>query len=237
VQFETAALTVNEDSGEATVFVTLSKASGDPVSVDYATTDNGTATAGADYLPINKTLSFAPGERRKSFTVTIFDNGASEPGETVELLLSNPQKAAIGSPDTAVITILDDEIVPTVQFTASSLLLVEDAITVPIEVILSAASAKPIYVDYDVQGITAGAGYDFEATSGILSFPPGSTSQSIPLKILDDLAMETTETIQLSLTAGPINAELGVPKVLQVHLVDNDSTHLYLPLVSGANAP
>jgi hypothetical protein len=237
VQFEAAALTVNEDSGEATVFVTLSKASGDPVSVDYATTDNGTATAGADYLPVKKRLTFAPEERRKSFTVTIFDNGASEPGETVELLLSNPQEAEIGSPDTAVITILDDEIVPTVQFTASSLWLDEDAITVPIEVILSSVSANPIYVDYDVQGITAGAGYDFEALPGTLAFKPGATSQSIPLKILDDLVRETNETIQLSLTEGPINAELGVPQVLQVHLVDNDSTYVYLPLVSSPNAP
>jgi len=109
VQFDTAELTVNEDSGEATVFVTLSKTSGDPVSVDYATTDNGTATAGADYLPVNKTLSFAPGERRKSFTVTIIDNGANELDETVELLLSNPQEAAIGSPEVLQVHIVDND--------------------------------------------------------------------------------------------------------------------------------
>ena len=113
----------------------------------------------------------------------------------------------------------------------------EDAITVPIEVVLSAASANPIYVDYNVQGITARAGYDFEALPGILSFKPGSTSQSIPLKILDDLELEMNETIQLSLTDGPINAELSAPQVLHVHLFDNDSTHLYLPLISGPNVP
>jgi hypothetical protein len=236
VQFESAALTVNEDGGEATVFVTLSKTSGDPVSVDYATTDNGTATAGADYLPVNKTLSFAPGERRKSFTVTIFDNGASEPGETVELLLSNPQETVMGSPDTAVITILDDEIVPTAQFTTSYLSLKEGAITVPIEVTLSAASAKPISVDYTMLGITASPGGDFRATSAILTFIPGVTSQNIPLEILDDSAIETNEKIQLSLS-GPFHAELGVPEVLNINLVDDDSTYHYLPFVSGISTP
>ncbi len=96
VQFESTNVLANENDGVATVFVTLSKATGDEVSVVYATTDEGTATDGEDYLSVNKTLTIEPGETRKSFPITLFNNGASESSETVGLLLSNPQNAEIG---------------------------------------------------------------------------------------------------------------------------------------------
>ena len=43
-----------------TFTVSLAQASGQTVSVQYATS-NGTAIAGTDYLPASGTLTFAPG--------------------------------------------------------------------------------------------------------------------------------------------------------------------------------
>ena len=230
VQFEEADVSVSEDVGEATLFVTLSKASGDEVTVIYETTNEGTATDGADFLSKSSTLIFAPGETRKSFTVTIFDNGASESSETVSLKLRDPQEAEIGTPNTALLTILDDDIEPEARFSNSSMIVNEGSGTVVVTVELSDASAKPITVDYDVEGITAVPGGDFEVDAGTLTFDPGLTSQSFSLNILEDDGQEMIESFQLTLN-GTNNAAVGEPQNLQVYIIDNDSTHIYLPFV------
>ena len=69
--------------------VSLSRASGHTVTVDYAT-GNGTATAGADYTAATGTLTFAVGETSKTIAVTVLDDDHDDGGETLTLTLSNP---------------------------------------------------------------------------------------------------------------------------------------------------
>jgi photosystem II stability/assembly factor-like uncharacterized protein len=80
-------------------------------SVDYATSD-GTANQRTDYTPASGTLSFAPGELSKSFTVLIKNNEIDDGDRTVNLTLSNPSGAVLGTPAMAVLTILDDDPTP-----------------------------------------------------------------------------------------------------------------------------
>ena len=72
--------------------VTLNRAAGHEVSVDYATED-GTAAAGADYTATSGTLTFAAGETAKTVSVPLLDDAIDEGKETMRLLLSNPQGA------------------------------------------------------------------------------------------------------------------------------------------------
>ena len=72
--------------------VTLSRAAAHDVSVDYATED-GTATAGADYTAASGTLTFAAGETAKTVSVAILDDAVDEGKETFKLKLSNPRGA------------------------------------------------------------------------------------------------------------------------------------------------
>ena len=81
-----------ESSGAIAFAVTLSAASGEAVSVDWATSD-GTAVAGTDYTAASGTLTFAPGETRKTVTVTLLDDVHDEGTETFTLVLSNPRPA------------------------------------------------------------------------------------------------------------------------------------------------
>ena len=74
--------------------VTLSRAASGPVTVDYATRD-GTAHAGADYTAATGTLSFAPGETRKTVHVTVLDDSHDEGDETMTVRLSNASGAYI----------------------------------------------------------------------------------------------------------------------------------------------
>ena len=81
-------VTVNEDAGTMTFTVTLSAASGLPVTVDFATSP-GTATAPADFTSTNGTLSFAPGVTSQTFTVSILDDTIFEQSESFTVTLSN----------------------------------------------------------------------------------------------------------------------------------------------------
>ena len=79
-----------EAAGAAVEFpVTLGRASGATVTVDYATGD-GTAVAGEDYTETTGTLTFRPGETAKTVSVPVLDDGHDEGEETFTLTLSNP---------------------------------------------------------------------------------------------------------------------------------------------------
>jgi hypothetical protein len=98
------------DSGisNATFTVTLSAASGLPVSIDFATA-NGTASAPSDYTAISATtLTFSPGEMTKTITVGINGDQNVEPDETFFVNLTNAVNATI-SRSQGVGTILNDD--------------------------------------------------------------------------------------------------------------------------------
>jgi hypothetical protein len=91
-------VTVTEGEGGGTtnaVFsVNLSAASTQTVTVNYATRNNS-ATAPADYTATSGTLTFAPGERSKTFTVPVAADCVAEGTENFFVELSNPVNATI----------------------------------------------------------------------------------------------------------------------------------------------
>jgi aryl-phospho-beta-D-glucosidase BglC (GH1 family) len=79
-----------------TFTVRLSAASTTTIQVRYATQD-GTATAGSDYVAASGTLLFAPGETEKTITITVLANTVSETEETFALILSDPTGAILSN--------------------------------------------------------------------------------------------------------------------------------------------
>ena len=69
--------------------VSLAAAAPEAVSVDWATQD-GTATAGSDYVAANGTVSFAPGEISKTVSVVVNGDAVAEGDENFAINLSNP---------------------------------------------------------------------------------------------------------------------------------------------------
>ena len=63
------------------------------VTVDYRTTQDGRAMAGSDYTSTSGTLTFAPGEDKKTVSVPIMDDAVEDDGETFTLVLSNAIRA------------------------------------------------------------------------------------------------------------------------------------------------
>src|SRR5205807_1195388 len=95
----------------------LSTASGKTVTVDYATS-NGSASS-SDYTSASGTLSIAPGATSGTFSVPITNDSLDEDDETVNLTLSNPSNASLGT-SSATLTLTDDDAAPTVSFSSGS---------------------------------------------------------------------------------------------------------------------
>ena len=96
-----------EEGGVVEFAVVLADNGSERATVDYATKDV-TAIAGEDYLAAQGTLTFAPGEARKTVSVTLLDDEVDEPEETFALELSSPSNVTL-SVNEAVGRILDDD--------------------------------------------------------------------------------------------------------------------------------
>jgi subtilisin family serine protease len=123
VAFAASSASVAEAAGSVLLTVTRSgdsQAAGavevrtvdDPAAVPCAdtTTAPGVAFARCDYATTVETLTFAPGETSKSFTVPVINDAHAEPNETVQLALSNPTgNVQLGPTTTLALTIVSDD--------------------------------------------------------------------------------------------------------------------------------
>jgi Calx-beta domain-containing protein len=97
----------NSGTTSFTFTVTLSAASGLPVSVDFATAD-GSALATGDYQSQTGSLTFSPGQTTKTITVLVNGDTSIETNETFTVSLSGPVNASITT-GTGTGTILNDD--------------------------------------------------------------------------------------------------------------------------------
>lgn len=86
---------------------------------------------------------------------------------------------------------------------------------------LSTASTQAVTVGYATADSTALAGSDYTATTGVLTFAPGETSQMIRVPIAGDELVEANETFFVNLT-NPTNATITTAQ--GVGTITNDDT-------------
>lgn len=225
-------VTVNEgDAGTVTASfnVTLSAASGQPVAVSYATAD-ATAAAGTDYAAASGVLTFPAGVTSVPVVVTVSGDLLDEVNETFEVVLSAPSNATIGD-GTGIGTITDDDNPPTISIADASVA-EGDAATVAMvfDVTLSAASGRTVTVDWATANGTAVTPADYAAGSGMLTFAPGATSQTITITVAGDILDEANETLQVALSNG-VNVTIGAGQGTGT-IIDNDAA----PALSISNA-
>ena len=111
VQFSSTDYSVIEGAATATLTVVRTGDTSGTSTVDIATI-NGTAINQTDYTYRFGTLSFAPGDTSKSFTILITDDVYIESEETLGATLSNPTGAALGGVNTSTVTVADNDTAP-----------------------------------------------------------------------------------------------------------------------------
>jgi beta-glucosidase len=95
-------------------------------------------------------------------------------------------------------------------------------ITVPVR--LNRASGTEVTVKYATADVTAESGKDYEAASGTLTFPPGTTEQTVTLKSIDDQVDEPTETFDLNLSDATAGVGIAPRAKATVSIADDDET-------------
>lgn len=89
------------------------------------------------------------------------------------------------------------------------------------EVGLQTAIGTTVRVSYNTVNGSALAGIDYTATSGLLTFPPGTTTRQILVPILGDTVAEGDETFQIRLT-NPVGASFSGPPATGT-IIDDDA--------------
>ena len=197
----------NSGNVNATFDVSLSTASGQAASVNYATAD-GTATAPADYAATSGTVNFAAGETTKQVTVLVHGDTLDEANETFTLNLSNPSNVTIAD-GIGVGTITDDDAQPTLSVNNVTLTEGDSGTTnANFTVSLSTASGLPVDVDYATANGTATAPADYTATGGSLVFTPGQVTKTVTVRVKGDTLDEIDETFTVNL-ADAVNAVIA----------------------------
>ncbi|WP_319414306.1 Calx-beta domain-containing protein [uncultured Cohaesibacter sp.] len=235
------------EEGEYVAFtITLSKASGAEVTVNYKTLQDGSALWGSNndvestsYYPSSGTFTFEPGETVGTIYIGIDSDYVDEYDENFTMVLSDPTNATLAGGEktlTATGVILDDD------GTGSNLALFVSDPTIMegdtgtkqavFEIQLSQAYSKDITLSYTTQDGTATAGSDYTAKSGTVTFLAGQTTASVSVSVSGDTSVETQETFSLVVTptsaiANSVEDSSGIATIL-----DEDSDTGSAPVIS-----
>ena len=165
----------NSGTTPATFTVSLSHASGNPVTVQYATA-NGTATAGADYTAGSGTLTFNPGVTSLPIAVPVTGETAAEPNETFAVNLTTPVNGVFGDNQGAGTIVNDDSgtIVTTATFQVQA-----GGDDVTEEAGGFTANGSTVWVGSGETASTSYAGFRFTG----IPIPPGAVISSARLEL------------------------------------------------------
>ena len=233
-----ANVTASEGAGALDFAVTLDAASGRQVSVSYATGD-GAALADTDYRAAAATLTFAPGDTRRTVTVKLIDDDLYEMAETFELALSNPEHATLARA-VAAGRILDNDPMPRIRLVVvspSPAVLPEDdgaALITVIGHLEGATRSADTTLQLSVTGVTAGE-EDFDpVTASSLMVRAGAAAGAAVFELapVADSAVEADETVAVGSTTPMVQV---IPAIITIR-DDDDMTAPALSEATVENA-
>merc|ERR1712200_244732 len=182
------------------------------VQVDYKTED-GTASSEGDYIEAVGTLTFGPGETKKTVTLEVLDDDVFEDDEHFYIRISNLRRKdgmpisemdvadesgkhskqpsiQLGTPHMATIMILDDDHGGIFGFEDSEAEIVESVGVFELKVQRISGARGKVAIPYTTEDGTAKAGSHFEAVEGELIFENEETEKIIELPIEDEESYE-----------------------------------------------
>lgn len=205
----------------AAVTVTRTGRSSGEVSTTITLTDS-TAISAADYdsTPIN--ISFASGEMTKTVILPLVDDTLVESPETINLTLGNPTgSATIGKQDTAVLTIVDNDV--ELAFSSAEFGVNEDGTPITaVTVTRTGSIIRAVGATLNLSNGTATSAADYDNAPINVNFAEGETTKTVVVPIVDDALVESPETINLSLTNPKGGALIGTQNSATLTVIDND---------------
>ena len=213
--------------------VTSNSSAHSGIAVSYSI--SGTVSAG-DYSDTGSgSVTITGGNTDATISISIIDDAIIEDNETLTVTLTGVTSgdATIGSTDNASITVTSDDNV-TVSMAGDNATQEAASAVGNLHVELDNASTIPITVNYSVSG-TATSGTDFTALSGSVTLPANTTSQVIPISIINDSAYEDNETVIVTIDSLTGPATLGSPDNATLTITNDDNVSLSIASTSNAN--
>ena len=166
--------------------------------------------------PASGTLQWADGDANpKTFSVPISNASPFSGNKTFTVALSSPSAgAAISSPGTASVTITGDAAAPvgSLELSASSYAVAQNAGSVTVTVIRPGGSAGAVTVAYATANGTAVAGTDYTAASGTLQWADGdSSAKSFSVPVSNATPFSGSRSFSIALSGPTGGATLGSP--------------------------
>jgi antitoxin component of MazEF toxin-antitoxin module len=184
----------------------------EPVTVNY--TVAGTAGAGTDYTTLTGTVIIPANTNSITIPITVIDDNNIEVSETVIVILAGGTSATYGTytaNTAAAVSIADDDNVAANKMI--SIVATTSAASEPstnglftVSLPTGVTVTEPVTVTYTVAGTatggTGGAGTDYTALTGTVVIPTNTNSVTIPVTVIDDINIEGSETVIVTLTGG-----------------------------------
>jgi hypothetical protein len=210
-----AAFSASEAASLVNVTVTRSGGGTGHGKVRIRTIPGGNAVADVDYVPLEQVVDFAAGQMSRTVPITLLtaSNLTLDGARTIKVALDQPWPlglASVASPSQAIVTIGDNDVGGTIQFSPPSLSVLETAGNLVLTVTRTGGAAMGVGATWEITAAgTAVQGVDFTGPlTGIVSFDTGP-SQSITIPLIDRPGAHGTRTLQVKLTAPTIGAKLG----------------------------
>ncbi|MGN6574350.1 MAG: Calx-beta domain-containing protein [Nocardioides sp.] len=191
---------VEGDSSTVAVRIALVRRVDHRVSVSYRTVPKS-ARSGVDFVAVSGRVVIPAGAKGRTVRVPVIDDALDESTEHFRVRIYDPVGASIVDP-VGRVSIFDDDPTPTMSVGDVSITEpTSGSSTLSFPVSISAPSGRTISVSYVVTAGTATSGSDYVASpsTGQLVLPAGTTSGVIPVTVLSDNVLESTETLQVTL--------------------------------------
>jgi len=226
---DTSVIEGNTGTTTAQFRVALDSMFSQPIILNYSTSDQ-TASSLTDYLVSAGRITFAPGSTVENIEVPITTDTVFESNETflIRLRLNNSlngtftRSAAIG-------TIINDDLPPRITISDTSVLEGNTGTTAArFLVTLDSASGRTVTVNYSTSDQNASSLTDYQATSGQITFAPGTSSQTIEISVTGDTLIESNESFLVRLR-DPVNSTFARSAALG-RILNDDVTNASIPL-------
>jgi hypothetical protein len=182
-------------------------------------------------------FTFPAGLGQAAFSFLPVDDALAEGGETLTVELLPGAGYVLAEPSSATLTILDNDIPPSVRLLPGDGACAEqDSAPCVAELIRDGATAAALDVAYRLDGSASLSDYSGPAPGDhVYNLAAGATQGRLTLTPVDDSLVDAGETLRLSLLAGD-GYRLGEPASVQFTIADNDRPLPLLRLQSADSA-
>ncbi len=219
-------VSITENNGFATITATLDRPSSEGTTVTITTLPDAPATE-LDYMQEGDLLTIAAGETESTglVTITAVDNAVNAPNKTVQVQGIATNGQGLTGPEEVELTILDDDLTPTVTLLLSSASIGENGGLTTVTAELSRPSSEPTTIEITVLPNAPATESDYMLRGTTLTIAAGETGSSgvVTIIAVDNATDAPDRTVQVQ---GEVTRSLGVtsPPAVQLRITDDEPT-------------